>query len=266
MDASPAPAVRPRTPQPLPAPPRLASLSAFLPVHDERGNLRPQVAALLAILPRVARRWELVLVDDGSRDGSAALIDAVVREHPGTVRVVRHATNRGYGAALRSGFAAARFGHVFFTDADRQFDVAELPMLLEAIAEADVVVGYRARRADPAHRRALATLWNLAVRVGLGVPLRDVNCAFKLFRRDAIEGVVLDADGAAASAELMAAVFARGARVVEVAVSHRPRPAGMPSGGRPAVALRALRELWRLRRRLAAPPHGGSARVARRAG
>lgn len=227
----------------------LPELSACVPAHDEEANLEAAAGDLLAELPRVAARWELILVDDGSRDRTGALADELARRHP-EVRVVHHARNRGYGAAVRSGLAAARYAYVFLTDGDRQFDPGEIPRLVAALDGADVAVGYRARRADPLGRRLSGRAWNLLVRVLFGLPVRDVNCAFKLFRRSALDGVALRAEGAAVSVELLAALRRRGHRIVELPVGHRPRRAGTPSGGSPRVALRALVELWRLRRDL----------------
>jgi glycosyltransferase involved in cell wall biosynthesis len=232
--------------------PPLAALSAFFPVHDEGANVVAVAESLLAVLPRVAARWELVIVDDGSRDLTAVRADALARRHPG-VRIVRHSTRRGYGAAIRSGLAAARYDHVFYTDGDRQFDPADLSRLVPHLAHADVIAGYRERRADHLGRRLNTYAWNLLVRALFRLPVRDVDCAFKLLRRSALTDVALSADGAMISTELLARVRQRGHRIVEVPVRHFPRPAGRPSGARPAVVARAFVELVRLRAALHSP-------------
>jgi glycosyltransferase involved in cell wall biosynthesis len=233
-----------------PEPARLSSCTAFVPVHDEEASVVAVAEGLLAVLPEVAQSWQLVLVDDGSRDGTAALVDRLAATRP-NVRVVRHATNRGYGAAVRSGLAAAGGEWVFFTDGDGQFDPEVLRTVAAHAAEADAVVGVRATRADAWRRRAFTRGWNVLVRRLLGVPVRDVNCAVKLIRRSLLDGVDARAEGGAISAELLAHLVHRGARVVELPVPHLPRRAGRASGGRPGVALRALAELamvwWRLR-------------------
>jgi glycosyltransferase involved in cell wall biosynthesis len=233
-----------------PAPvPLLRSLSAFFPAHDEEANVVPLTQAFLAVLPAVAERWELIIVNDGSRDRTPALADQLAREHPG-VRVVHHPVNRGYGAAVRSGLAACRYDYVFFTDGDRQFDPAQIGTLIAQLGRADVVVGYRHARADPLPRRLNAAGWNLLMRTLLRIPVRDVNCAFKLFHRDALAGIDARADGAMLSAELMARIARRGHRIAEVPVEHLPRRAGTPTGARPGVILRAFVELFRLYREL----------------
>jgi glycosyltransferase involved in cell wall biosynthesis len=235
-------------PRPLPA--RLPSCTAFVPVHDEEASVVAVAEGLLAVLPKVADVWELVLVDDGSGDGTPALVDRLAGTRDG-VRVVRHAANRGYGAAVRSGIAAARSEWVFFTDGDGQFDPAVLADVVHVLGDADVVLGWRATRADPWRRRAFTRAWNAMVRGLLGVPVRDVNCAVKLFRRSLVDDSTLRADGGAISAELLAQLVRRRARVVELAVPHLPRRAGRASGGSPRVALKAFTELavvwWRFR-------------------
>jgi len=235
----------------LPAALRLRSLSAFIPVHDEEANLLPMVDALLHTLPRVADRWELVIVDDGSRDGTRALAAEVARTRPG-VRVVHHPSRRGYGAAIRSGLAAARYEYVFYTDGDRQFDPAQVTRLLAELARADVVVGYRRRRADDLVRRLGTLCWNTLVRTLFPVGVRDVNCAFKLLPRAALAGIELEATGAMISTELLVRLRERGQRIAEVAVDHWPRATGRASGGSARVVARALVELVRLRRTLPA--------------
>ena len=228
---------------------RLPSLSAFFPARDEEGNVVPMAEAILRVLPTVAERWELIIVDDGSRDRTGALADQLARAHDG-VRVVHHPSGLGYGAAIRSGLRAARHEYVFFTDGDRQFDPAEIGALIAELDRADVVVGYRHARSDPLGRRVNAAAWNLLVRALFRLPVRDVNCAFKLFRRAALEGIEPESDGAMVSAELLARTCRRGHRVVEVPVAHFPRRAGAPSGARARVIARAFVELVRLYRRV----------------
>ncbi len=231
----------------------MPALSYFFPAHDEAENIAALVAEALQALPDLAETFEIIAVDDGSRDGTGAIADRLAAEHPGIVRAVHHEVNRGYGAALRSGFRAARHPLVGYTDGDRQFRVADLAALvarMDAPDAPDVVAGHRLRRADPLVRTVYARLYRLALRLFYGLPVRDVDCACKLFRRDALSGIRLESGGAFLSAELLIKMRARGRRVVEVGVPHHPRTAGRASGANPRVVLRAVRDFWRLRLRL----------------
>jgi len=236
-----------------PAAPRVAALSYFFPAHDEAENIEALVIEALGALPAFAETFEIVAVDDGSRDGTAAIADRLAEAHPGRFRVVHHAANRGYGAALRSGFAAASYPLIAFTDGDRQFRVADLSRLLaraEADDHPDVVIGYRLRRADPTIRLVYARAYRFCLRLFFGLPARDVDCACKLFRRASLEGIRLESDGAFLSAELLIKIRARGRSVVEVGIPHHPRTAGSASGANPRVVLRAVRDFWLLRLRM----------------
>ncbi|MDA8238611.1 MAG: glycosyltransferase family 2 protein [Chloroflexi bacterium] len=234
-------------------PPRVPALSYFFPAHDEEANLEALVDEALAALPEIAERFEIVAVDDGSRDATPAIADRLAAAHPDVVRAVHHPTNLGYGAALRSGFRAARFDLVCFTDGDRQFRVADLARLTSRLAEPDapdVVVGYRLRRADPPIRALYARLYRLANRIWFGVRVRDIDCACKLFRRAALEGVRVESGGAFFSAELLVKLRAADRTMAEVGVPHYPRTAGSPTGAKPSVVWRAVKDFWGLRLRM----------------
>jgi glycosyltransferase involved in cell wall biosynthesis len=231
---------------------RLPELSYFFPAHNEAANLGGLVAEALETLPSLAERFEIVIVDDGSRDETPRLADELAAAHP-QVRAVHHPTNLGYGAALRSGFAAARYGHIAFTDGDRQFRVADLGRLIDRLGGPtgpDVVVGYRIKRADPLVRTVYASLYRFANLVWFGLTVRDVDCACKLFRRSALEGLAVESGGAFFSAELLIKLRAGGRRIAEVGVPHYPRTAGRPTGAKPQVIFRAMRDFWSLRLRL----------------
>jgi glycosyltransferase involved in cell wall biosynthesis len=232
---------------------RLARLSYFFPAHNEEANLEGLVEEALATLPALAETFEIVIVDDGSRDSTARIADDLTAAHPGVVRAVHHPTNRGYGAALRSGFGAARYDHVAFTDGDRQFRVADLGRLIDRLAEPDrpdVVVGYRIKRADPLVRTVYARAYRLANRIFFGLRVRDVDCACKLFRREALDGIAVESGGAFFSAELLIKLQVAGRSVAEVGVPHHPRTAGSPTGAKPSVVFRAVRDFWFLRLRM----------------
>jgi glycosyltransferase involved in cell wall biosynthesis len=228
---------------------RLPGLSASFPAHNEEDNVEPMIADLLAALPDVADRFEVIVVDDGSRDGTFARAAAVAARDP-RVRVVRHEVNRGYGAAVWTGLTSGTLEYAFFTDGDRQFDVRQIADLIARLPGHDVVVGYRVDRKDNAVRIMNAHAWNWLVRTLFGVPVRDVDCAFKLFDRRVLAGLTIEAGGAMFSSELLARLKARGARIVEVPVRHLPREKGSASGGNVRVIARAFYDLFRLYRKL----------------
>ncbi len=232
---------------------RLARLSWFFPAHDEEANLEGLVREALETLPGLAETFEIVIVNDGSRDATGRIADELTAAHPGVVRAVHHPTNLGYGAALLSGFRAARHDLVAFTDGDSQFRVDDLERLTERLAAADrpdAVVGHRIRRADPLVRTLYARIYRFANLVWFGLRVRDVDCACKLFRREALDGIAVESGGAFFSAELLIKLRAAGRSVVEVGVPHHPRTAGSPTGAKPSVVLRAVRDFWRLRLRM----------------
>ncbi len=233
-----------------PMPDRVARLSYFFPAHDEEANLEALVDEALATLPSLAHTFEIIAVDDGSRDGTPDLADALAARHPDVVRVVHHPVNRGYGAALLSGFGAARYELIAFTDGDRQFrvvDIGRLTARLAAPDAPDVVAGLRIKRADPILRTVYARAYRLANRIFFGLRVTDVDGACKLFRREALEGIAVESQGAFFSAELLIKLQAAGRSVAEVGVPHYPRTAGSATGAKPIVILRAVRDFWRLR-------------------
>ena len=232
---------------------RVARLSYFFPAHNEEANVRELVAEALEALPTLAEVFEIIVVNDGSRDATGAIADELAAANLGVVRAVHHPTNLGYGAALLSGFRAAGHELVAFTDGDRQFRVADLGRLTARLGEADradAVVGYRIKRADPLIRTIYARLYRFANRVWFGLKVRDVDCACKLFRRDALAGIAVESGGAFFSAELLIKLHAAGRSIAEVGVPHHPRTAGSPTGAKPSVILRAVRDFWSLRLRL----------------
>ena len=248
---TPSPAAPAGAPEPPLRASRLAGLSIVLPCFDEAPNVAAAVAEAQRAATGCASEHEIIVVDDGSRDGTRAIAEALAAADQ-RIRTVVHEHNRGYGAAVRSGLTASRMPWVLLTDGDLQFDLDELDGMLPSAAGHDLIAGYRIDRADPAHRRISAHAWNVLVRRSFGVGVRDVDCAFKLMRGDAVRALPLESEGAMVSTELLVRAQLAGWRICEVGVHHRPRAAGEPTGGDPRVVLRAFRERRALARRLRA--------------
>jgi dolichol-phosphate mannosyltransferase len=226
-------------------------LSLVLPAFNEEGNIERAVRDAAAAAAALTPEYEVVVVDDGSRDHTAARLAALQPEMGERLRVVRHPANRGYGAALRSGFQAARGELVFYTDADNQFDLTELDQFLPLMGECDAVLGYRARRQDPPLRLLTSRVFNQIAAWTLGLRVRDVNCSFKLFRGDLLRSLPLVSDGFLIDTEVVARLQRGRARLLEKGVTHLPRTAGR-STVRPwhvAYTLAGLARLWLALRR-----------------
>jgi len=228
---------------------RLPGLTVFLPSHNEEGNIERVVGGFRSTLPEAADNFEIIVVDDGSSDRTGELADRLAAEDP-HVKVVHHARNRGYGGAVISGIRAASQPYVLLCDGDGQFDPDDVKLLAARIGDCDCVIGCRRHRADPFMRRVNGRVWTIMMRLLFGIHAHDIDCGFKLFRREILNRVELHAKGAMISTELMARLAGNGARICEVEVKHLPRLAGEQSGNSLKVIARAFRELFVLYREL----------------
>lgn len=221
-------------------------LSIVLPAYNEEGNIERAVRdASQAVAPLVAEH-EVLVVDDGSRDGTASVLARLADEFGPRLRVLTQPTNFGYGVALRSGFQAARGALVFYTDSDNQFDLRELKDALPLMQGRDVVLGYRIDRQDPAFRKFTSGVFNTLASLAFGMRVRDLNCSFKLFRREVIQALPLQSTDFFIDTELVARLHRAGYRYVEHGVRHYPRTAGHSTVRASDVprTLRSLARVW----------------------
>ena len=221
----------------------------FFPCYNEQDNVGRTTQRAVEVLEELGADFEIILVNDGSADETGVRADAIAAGDK-RVRVVHHPQNMGYGAALQSGIKAARKELIFFTDGDGQFDIGEIKLLLPLIMQNDIVCGYRLDRKDPLMRKLNGWMWTKLVNLLFGMNIRDIECAFKLFRAEIFEGVKLSSGGALISAEILARAARRGFRIAEVGVHHYPRTAGKQTGAKPAVIIRAFKELFKLYNRI----------------
>ncbi len=232
-------------------------LSLVLPAHNEEDNIAAVVHDAEAVLPTIFSDYEVVVVNDGSKDRTGEIADQLAATNP-HVRVIHHEVNRGYGDTITTGMNAAKGDYIMFTDSDRQFDLRDLNRLAPYVPHYDIVAGYRIKRNDPAVRLIYARLFNLAVQLLFNVHVRDIDCAFKVFHADVLKGINLQARYGLINAEILAKANVRGRTIVEVGVNHLPRTAGEQSGGSWKVVSRSMQEtlkLW-LRMRDYVPPDG----------
>jgi glycosyltransferase involved in cell wall biosynthesis len=211
--------------------------------------VEPTTRAALEACPLVSDDYEVIIVDDGSVDRTGQIADRLAAELP-HVRAVHNRPNRGYGGALQAGFRAATKQWVFYTDGDGQFDFKEIHKLLELLDRCEIVSGYRLDRQDSAARRFNGWAWSMLCNLVLGLWLRDIDCAFKIYPRRLFDEIPMHSQGALIDAEILARAKRLGYRIGQVGVHHYPRLAGQQSGANLKVILRAFVELIKLRGRI----------------
>ena len=227
----------------------MVSISVFFPCYNEQENVGRTVEKAIRVLEEFNADFDVIIVDDGSSDGTGKIAaDIAVRDD--RVKVVRHRRNLGYGAALQSGFEAATKELVFYTDGDGQFDISEMPPLLELMDQYDIVSGYRLDRKDSAMRKINGWCWTKLVCLLFGLKIRDIDCAFKLYKREVFDNIELSSTGALIDTEILARAARKGYRITQKGVHHYPRTAGEQSGANLRVILRAFKELFSLQRRI----------------
>jgi glycosyltransferase involved in cell wall biosynthesis len=225
------------------------TISAIMPAHNESGNIVAAVNALVPVVSQLARDWEIVVVDDGSQDDTARLVQDLAREQS-RIRLARHERNLGYGAAVKTGISQVQHQLIFITDADLQFDPLELKSLVPLAEEYDIVLGYRQRRREHAIRRLNAWCWGRLMRLLFGLRVQDINCAFKVFRGRIFDRMTICSRGALVYSEILIQAQRMGCTITQVPVTHYPRTKGHPSGAKVKTIYRAFADLMRLYRRL----------------
>ena len=226
--------------------PKAGSVSVFFPCYNEQDNVARTIEQALSVLQQLSSDFEIIIIDDGSTDSTGQIADEIA-SRDSRVKVVHHRTNLGYGAALQSGFKAATKELVFYTDGDGQFDINELPPLLPLMDKADIVSCYRLNRQDSLVRKINAWCWTKLVCWLFGMKVRDIDCAFKLYKREIFDNIKLSSTGALIDAEILAKASHKGYSITQKGVHHYPRIAGSQTGANWRVILRAFKELFKLK-------------------
>jgi len=222
------------------------SISVFFPCYNEQDNITRVVEQALTVLEKLNADFEVIIVNDGSADSTGQIADEIAGQKD-RVKVVHHGTNLGYGAALQSGFKAAAKELVFYTDGDGQFDINEMPPLLRLMEQYDIVSCYRLNRQDNLVRKINGWCWTKLVCLLFGMKIRDIDCAFKLYKREIFDNIKVVSTGALIDAEILARAVRKGYRITQQGIHHYPRTAGAQTGANLRVILRAFKELLRLR-------------------
>ncbi len=223
----------------------LTSLSLVFPCYNEEANVGTMIEQAVKVGEDYGVDYEVVVVDDGSRDRSSQIVRDWSKKNS-HVRLVQHTENQGYGAALKTGLKNVTKDLVFLTDGDNQFHLSEIEKLFSKIDSCDVVAGYRISRQDKFLRRLNGRLWTRLNRFLFGLGVRDVDCAFKLFRRKVLEGLELKSNQLLIHAEILARLKKKGCRIEEMGVTHYPRVAGKASATGLGRIFKTFRELFRL--------------------
>jgi len=225
-------------------------ISIFFPCYNEEKNVSNTVNKAIPVLNKISEKWEIILINDGSKDKTAQVLDKIKSKYPKNVSIVTHNPNRGYGAAFKSGVYNSKYDWIAFTDADGQFDFSEISKLIkkQQKTNADLVIGYYLGRKVPFYRIWGSTLWQIAVFVLFGLKVKDIDCGFKLIRKKVVDTIPkLEAErGPFISSEFLIKSKKAGFKIVEIGVNHFSRTSGEATGAKLNVVLAGLKDLFRL--------------------
>ncbi len=225
------------------------SLTVFFPCYNEEANVERTTQAALTACRRIADDFEIIIVNDGSKDQTGRIADRLAAEHD-EVRAVHNNPNLGYGGALQRGYREATKQWVFYTDGDGQFDFEEIDKLLPLLADYHAVSAYRLDRRDSLVRKLNAWCWTVLVNLVFGMRIRDIDCAFKIFPRSLFDQIEMKSTGALIDAEVLARAKRLGYQIGQIGVHHYPRAEGEQTGANLRVILRAFKELFKLRKQI----------------
>ncbi len=228
----------------------ISELSVFFPAYNEEKNIEATVRSAKKVLNKVAHKWEILIVNDGSTDKTGEIARRLAKEDE-RIKVITHSPNRGYGGALKSGFANSRFRWVCFTDSDGQFDFSEIKKFLPYTKDTDLILGFRLKRADPFIRKVYTAVWALIPRLIWGLKVKDYSCGFKLIRKKVFDEVQpLVGEEKVTQIELLVKAKKKEFKFKEVGVRHFPRKYGKQTGADLKVVLKSIGDLYNLWRKL----------------
>ena len=229
---------------------KISALSVFFPAYNEEANIQNTIDKALTILPKLAREFEIIIVNDGSKDNTAKIVQNNISKNP-KIKLINHKINRGYGESLKTGLYSCRYPFIAFTDSDGQFDINDLTRFIAKIDDFDLVAGFRVNRAEKGIRLFNAKAWGFLIRLLFDLNVKDIDCGFKLLKIKVINTIPrLQSTGALISAELLIKAKKAGFRITEVEVNHFPRTKGQQTGANIKVISKAFWELLKLYKKL----------------
>lgn len=226
---------------------KLKEISVFFPAYNEEANISSTVEKAAAVLLEVAEKWEIIVVNDGSKDKTEEIVKKLIKKEK-RISLISHSPNKGYGEAIKSGLYGAKYEWIFYTDSDGQFDISEIKNFLPAIKNSQIIVGFRINRQDSTSRKIFGWGWTQLSNILLGIKVKDVDCAFKLIKKEVIDKIprLVSSRGAMISPELLAKAKKAGFKIGQVGVHHYPRKAGKQTGADFKVIFNSFRDLTKL--------------------
>ena len=221
------------------------SISVFFPAYNEEAQIRKTILQAEKTLPKITDTYELIIVNDGSKDKTGEIAEELAKKNP-RIRVVHHEKNKGYGKAVWSGIQACQYDYVCLIDSDLQFKISEIAKLVKHVPEYEAVIGYRKVRRDPFMRLVNAYGWNKLNLLIFGLKVKDIDCAFKLIKRECVANLPIQSEGAMISAEILIRLKRNNVSIKEIPVTHLPNKKASTTGAKPKVIYRAFRELFSL--------------------
>ena len=225
---------------------KVPALSIFFPFWNEEKNIENVIKSAIPVANKVAEKWEIIAIDDGSSDKTLRIAEKIAKTNPNII-IASHNSNRGYGASLKSGFEKSKYDLIVFTDGDGQFDFSQVNKFLDKIGKSDMVIGYRKKRFDNSIRHVLMNLLKIWDFIFFGFIFKDIDCGFKMFKKNALEKILpFRSEGAMITTEILAKAKRAKLKISQAEVSHYPRIYGDQSGGNLRVIVRAIRESFAL--------------------
>jgi len=225
---------------------KIPAISVFFPAYNEAKNIKKTVTKAVKVLDKITRKWEIIVINDGSTDKTGQVVKKLIKESP-RISMITHIPNKGYGAALKTGLYNCKYSWIVFTDADGQFDFTEIDQFLEKRDKADLIIGYRLQRCDPPGRVFIAKLLKIWNFLFFGIWFRDADCGFKLIKKEVVDKIgTLKTESAITETEFLVRAKRAGFKILEIPVYHHPRKEGEQTGGNISVIGKAIKESFNL--------------------